>query len=409
MGFLGIRLSRQPIHGKGKLVHALLIMLIIMLTFFGLFANRFTLRGRQRFVFSKKILAYAMMVTAIFMSIYVRQIYKDYMNSELNLRDAVKLYSYMNITVATINFFTQMIMSKTAGEMMSTVPLFKTLNELHIESGAIRKSVMLALIKVLGFPLVLEFALVMQQRRNEPDAYWTWTLYKLFPMIISNFLNNCYFGAMIIAKNIVEAVNDRLKMVVDQVNCMQLPINREHYSKYYCIQRYCTLADELDDLAIKYKIICVKSTKYMALMSLSIILSLICHLLGITVGAFNQYYGIAESVIGGKQFDGFGALINLVFLTISLLEIALLTYVSNDILLVIRTTGTSLQEINLQNADWRFRQSVHAFALQINTIKYKIKPMGLLEMDISLMTSVLSAVASFTLILVQSDLSQRFK
>ncbi|XP_017956941.1 putative gustatory receptor 94a [Drosophila navojoa] len=409
MGFLGIRLSRQPIHGKGKLVHALLIILIIMLTCFGLFANRFTLRGRQRFVFSKKILAYAMMVTAIFTSIYVRQIYKDYMNSDLNLRDAVKLYSYMNITVATINFFTQMIMSKTAGEMMSTVPLFQTLNELHIESGAIRKSVMLALIKVLGFPLVLEIALVMQQRRNEPDAHWTWTLYKLFPMIISNFLNNCYFGAMIIAKNIAEAVNDRLKMVVDQVNSMQMPINREHYSKYYCIQRYCTLADELDDLAIKYKIICVKSTEYMALMSLSIILSLICHLLGITVGVFNQYYGIAESVIGGKQFDGFGALINLVFLTISILEIALLTYVSNDILLVIRTTGSSLQEINLQNADWRFRQSVHAFALQINTIKYKIKPMGLFEMDISLMTSVLSAVASFTLILVQSDLSQRFK
>ncbi|XP_023176839.2 putative gustatory receptor 94a [Drosophila hydei] len=409
MGFLGIRLSRQPIQGKGKLVHGLLIMLIIMLTLFGLFSNRFTLRGRQRYVFSKKIFAYSIMVTTIFMSIYVRQIYQDYINSQLNLRDAVKLYSYMNITVATINFFTQMIMSKTAGKMMSTVPLFKTLNELHIDSGAIRKSVMLALIKVLGFPLVMEFALVMQQRRNEPDVYWTWTLHKLFPMIISNFLNNCYFGAMIIATNIAEAVNERLKAVVDQVNFMQQALNRQLQSKYYRIQRYCTLADELDDLAIKYKIICVKSTEYMALMSLSIILSLICHLLGITVGVFNQYYGIAESIIVGKQFDGFGALINLVFLTISILEIGLLTYVSNDILNVIRTTGSSLQEINLQNADWRFRQSVHAFALQVNTIKYRIKPMGLFEIDISLITSVLSAVASFSLILVQSDLSQRFK
>ncbi|KAH8310757.1 hypothetical protein KR044_002896 [Drosophila immigrans] len=409
MGFFGIRLSRKPIKGSARIVHVLLVMLIFMLTLFGLFANRFTLRGRNRYIFSKKYLAYAMLITTIFTSIYVRQMYSDYTMSKLNLRDAVKLYSYMNITVAIINFVTQMIMSKTVAHMMSQVPLFETINSLPIDGRTVMTSVMLAMIKVLGFPFVMEVALIVQQKRNEPNLRWSWTLYLLFPMVISNFLNNCYFGAMIIVKNIMQALNSKLKAQVKQVNLMQHEKHKELFSKYHRIQRFCTLADELDELAAKYKMICRQSTDYMALMSLSIVLSLICHLLGITVGLYNQYYAIAESVIGKKPYDAFGAFINLVFLAISLLEIALLTYLSNDILSETQATGIILQEIHVDQADWRYQRSVHSFALLVVAIKYRIKPMGLFELDITLINSVLSAVASFSLILVQSDLSHRFK
>ncbi|XP_060650889.1 putative gustatory receptor 94a, partial [Drosophila nasuta] len=409
MGFFGIRLSRKPIRGTGQIVHFLLVTLIFMLTLFGLFANRFTLRGRHRYIFSKKYLAYAMLVTAIFTTIYVRQMYKDYTMSQLNLRDAVKLYSYMNIIVAIINFITQMIMSKTVARMMSGVPLFDTIESLPIDGRVVLTSVMLAMIKVLGFPFVMEMALIVQQKRNQPDLRWSWTLYTLFPMVISNFLNNCYFGAMIVIKNIIQALNDRLKLQVQQVNLMQNPKHKELYSKYYRIQRFCSLADELDVLAAQYKMICSQSTDYMALMSLSIVLSLICHLLGITVGVFNQYYAIAESAMGKKPYDAFGAFINLVFLSISILEIALLTYLSNDLLSETQATGIIIQEINVNEADWRYQRSVHSFSLLIISIKYRIKPMGLFEIDISLINSVLSAVASFSLILVQSDLSQRLK
>ncbi|XP_034488950.1 putative gustatory receptor 94a [Drosophila innubila] len=409
MVLFGIRFSRKPIRGTAKLVHVLLVTLIFMLTLFGLFANRFTLRGRSRFIFSKKYLAYALLVTTIFTSIYVRQMYLDYMTDQLNLRDAVKLYSYMNITVAIINFITQMLMSTTVARMMSNVPLFETLNSIHIDSRTIMTSVLMALIKVLGFPIVLEVALILQQKRNEPHLNWTWTLYNLFPMVISNFLNNCYFGAMIIAKNILEALNAKLKLQVQQVNLMQHEDNKKEYSKYYRTQRFCTLADELDDLSAKYKLICSQSTDYMGLMSLSIVLSLICHLLGITVGFYNQYYAIAEYVIGKKSYDAFGAFINLIFLIISILELALLTYLSNDVLVETRLTGIILQDMNVHEADWRYQQSVHTFTLQVVVIKYRIKPMGLFEIDISLINSMLSAIASFSLILVQSDLSQRFK
>lgn len=405
----GIRLSHVPIRGHARLIHVLLVTLVVLLTTFGLFGNRYTLQGRQRYVFSKKYLAYSMLITAIFTSIYVHQIYLDYINSKLNLRDAVNLYSYMNIIVAIINFFTQMVMSKRVARMMSSVPLFKTLNVIQIDGGTVIRSVGLAMIKVIVFPFIIELALIWQQKRYEPELRWTWTLFKLFPMIISNFLNNCYFGAMIIVKNIMKAINIRLKLQVHQVNLMEQDDSGKLYSRYYRIQQFCTMSDELDMLADKYKIICVQGKDYMALMSLSIVLSLICHLLGITVGVYNQYYAIAESVIGSKPYDGFGAFINLVFLTISVLEIALIAYLSDDMLSVAQDTGVILQEMHLEQVDWRYRQGVQAFTLLIDTIKFRIKPMGLFEVDLSLINSVLSTVASFSLILVQSDLSQRFK
>lgn len=405
----GIRLSHEPIHGPARLIHVLLVTLVVLLTTFGLFGNRYTLRGRQRYVFSRKYLAYSMLITATFTSIYLHQMYLDYTSSQLHVRDAVKLYSYMNITVAIINFFTQMVMSKRVAELMSKVRLFETLNEIEIDGGTVMRSVGLAMVKVIVFPFIIEMALIWQQQRYEPEVRWTWTLFKLFPMIISNFLNNCYFGAMIIVKNIMNSVNLRLKLQVQQVNLMEKDKQGKHYSKYYRTHRFCAMADEMDMLADKYKIMCVQGKDYMALMSHSIVLSLICHLLGITVGVYNQYYAIAESVIGNKSYDGFGALINLVFLTISVLEIALIAYLSDDLLAQTQWTGAILQEMPLEQVDWRYRQGVHAFTLLIDTIKFRIKPMGLFEIDLSLINSVLSAVASFSLILVQSDLSQRFK
>ncbi|EDV94695.1 putative gustatory receptor 94a [Drosophila grimshawi] len=410
MASFGIsRLSRRPIRGQAKLIQMLLALLISVLTLFGLFAIRYNRRGRQRFVSSRKYLAYAIMVTVLFSSIYVRQMYEDYMKSQLNLHDAVKLYSYMNITVAIINFVTQMLVSDRVAKMMSNVPLFTTLDEFQLDKDTVRNSVVAALVKGIGFPLAIEIALILQQRRHEPDLNWAWSLYKLLPMVISNLLNSCYFGAMIITKNIVEALNERLNMQVQQVNLLQHDQQKKLHSNYYRIQRYCSLADQIDVLAEKYHIICTQSEKYMALMSLSIVLSLICHLLGITIGFFDQYYAIAESVIGRKPYDAFGALINLMFLGISIAEIGLLTYVSNDILVATQSTGSILEHLQLQQVDWRYQQSVHAFSLQVIAIKFKITPMGLFEIDISLITSILSTVATFSVILVQSDLSQRFK
>lgn len=73
-----------------------------------------------------------------------------------------------------------------------------------------------------------------------------------------------------------------------------------------------------------------------------------------------------------------------------------------------KETGDLLQRINLEHADVRFKQAVDALWLEVNTIKYKLMPMGLLELDGSLINKIFSTVAGFLLFLIQNDLTQRF-
>ena len=56
-------------------------------------------------------------------------------------------------------------------------------------------------------------------------------------------------------------------------------------------------------------------------------------------------------------------------------------------------TGIILQRVSLLNADIRFKQTVEAFSLHIFLAKYKIMPMGLWEINMSLMHDVSIALA----------------
>ncbi|XP_017082782.2 putative gustatory receptor 94a [Drosophila eugracilis] len=392
-----------------RMVKFLTITLIVFMTGFGLLANRYRHGRRERFRFSKAYLAYAMLWTITFSLVYGRQIYKEYLQGQINLKDAITLYSYMNITVAVINFVTQMMLSNHVAKMMSRVPFFDTLKTLRLDSKSLYKSVSVAFVKTLFFPLTLEVAFILQQRRQHPEMSMIWTFYRLFPLVISNLLNNCYYGAMVVVKEMLNAVNASLESQLHEVNLLQRKDQLKLYSKYYRMQRFCFLADKLDKLAHSYRLIYVHSGKYLTPMALSMILSLVCHLLGITVGFYSLYYAIADTFIMGKPYDGLGSLINLVFLTISVAEITLLSHLCNHLLIATRKSAIILQEMNLRHADCRYRQAVHDFTMLVTVTKFQIKPLGLYELDMQLISNVFTAVSSFLLILVQADLTQRFK
>ncbi|KAH8292116.1 hypothetical protein KR054_005251 [Drosophila jambulina] len=392
-----------------RMVKMLTITLVVFMTVFGLLANSYHPRSRERFRFNKLYLAYAMLWTIAFSTVYGRQIYKEYSQGQINLKDAITLYSYMNITVAVINYVTQMMISHHVAKMMSRVPFFQTLKTLRLDSRSLYTSITLAMVKTIAFPLTLEVAFILEQRRTHPEVSLIWTLYKLFPLVISNLLNNCYFGAMIVVNEMLKALNRQLEAQQQEVNLLQREDQLKLTTAYYRMQRFCSLADELDRLAGTYKVIYFHAGKYLTPMSLSMILSLICHLLGITVGFYSIYYSVADALIAGKPFDGLGALISAVFLTISLSEITMLTHLCNNLLVATKRSVLILQEMDLRHADCRYRQSVHAFTLLVTVTKFKIKPLGLYELDMQLISNVFSAVASFLIILVQADLSQRFR
>ncbi|XP_067618723.1 putative gustatory receptor 94a [Eurosta solidaginis] len=389
---------------KGKIV---LNIVVISFMLFGLAAHYISLR-ELRFYNSKIITLYSLMIALTFTIIYGNSMWGDLQTNQWDLKNAVKLYSYMNIVASVINYLTAIILSRVFVCYFNSVQLFGYIKFFKISGKMVIDSVRIVFLKSFLIPTIYEATLVVQQIHNDSSINLLLTLHTLLPMIISQVFPNLFFIALVTCKMLMVTLNERLGEIVKEVNFMQSAAQMRIQKPYYRMQRYCELADRLDTLAQKYRLICQHTTKYVQLLAAPLIYSLLCNLCGITCGCFTQYLAIADTLVNNEPYDVFNVIINAVFLGISIIEVLLQGQISNENRLKVQETGIILQRIKLTHADERFKQAVEEFSLLILVVKYKIQPFGLLEINISLVQHVISAVTSFLLILVQSDLTQRF-
>ncbi|XP_030370416.1 putative gustatory receptor 97a [Scaptodrosophila lebanonensis] len=383
------------------------IVTIFLNTLYGLFLCRFKNR-REKFVFSKPVAIYCVVVASAFAAFYVRNIYENYINGLLKMRDTVLLYLDMNVGLCLINYVTQWAMTWEVTAFQKTIPIIETLNSFNMDMASIWRIFIVSAIKMWGFPVVVGVVLILQQGRSSLTFSVMRASQTLFPLIVGNQLNNSFFGSVVVAKVVLTACNKELRKVLLEVNMMQTPLQMRLNKPYYRMKRFCELADYLDDLALRYTIAITRSMDYLRLTALSLICSLLINLVGFTVGFFNQYQAIADHFINGKPYDLIYEFTHFVFLLVPFLEIALLARVSNSVVEDTLETGNLLQRFDLQYADVRFRQVVETFWLQQRTIKYKLLPLGVIELNVGLVTKMMSAVTSFLLILIQTDLTLKF-
>ncbi|KAH8356117.1 hypothetical protein KR200_012190 [Drosophila serrata] len=406
--FLPRQFRRWKHHSQ--LVFVCLSITIMVNTLYGFYPGLFSLK-RRKFVFSKVIAAYCFAVASIFLLFYIWHIYKEVSERFISLRHTIETYCYMNVAVCLINFITQWPIIKPVLQFQNSVPLFEVLNSFDIPMMLVWRAFIYAVLKILVCPLVEYITLILYQRRAQPDLSWTSfaNIRTMLPLIVSNQINNCFFGGLVIANSIVAAINKKLLSIVKEANMLQTPGQMNLQKPYYRMRRFCDLADELDELAKKYGLTAWYSKEYLRFTDWSMILSMLSmNLIGITLGLYNQYLTIADYYINEESFDLFLAIDQLVFLTVPFMEIFMVARISNQMLQETRRTGDLLQRFDLQHADIRFKQVVNAFWLQVSTIDYKLMPLGLLELNTSLVNTVFSAVIGYLLILIQSDLTLRF-
>ncbi|XP_016996306.2 putative gustatory receptor 97a [Drosophila takahashii] len=395
-------------------LHTKLVMICVYSTVFlnilyGVYLGRFSFR-RKKFVFSKGVTIYGFIVASIFGICYVWNIYREISTGQIGGRHTIGIYCYMNVLVCLFNYVTQWEKTLQIIRFQNSVPLFKVLDSLDISAMIVWRAFIYSVLKILICPLIGYTTLTLYQRRIQPDLQWTSlaTARTMLPLIVSNQINNCFFGGLVIANLIVAAVNNKLHGIVKEANMLQSPVQMNLQKPYYRMRRFCELADCLDELAEKYSLTAGCSRNYLRFTDWSMVLSMLMNLIGITMGFYNQYLAIADYYINEEPFDLFLAIVLLVFLAVPFLELVMVARISNQTLLETRRTGDLLQRFDLQHADSRFKQVVNAFWLQVVAIDWKLMPLGLLELNTSLVNKVFSAVTGFLLILIQSDLTLRF-
>ncbi|XP_037946425.1 putative gustatory receptor 94a [Teleopsis dalmanni] len=393
-----------------KLVQLIVILIISLLTLLGLHISYFS-RAEKKFIFSKVLLCYSIAVLSVFTLFYGEQFLYDYNANLIALKNVGKLHTYMNVAAVIASYISMVALVVPTIEFLQRVKLFELITYFEAGKKVFTTAATLVLTKTIAFQVAIGLVSVIRFYRNDAnnkDDSLVRTLFLLLPSIIASLLPNCFFGAIVVSGLLFSILNERLQNIVNEVNCLQTDLQMKLQKPYYRMHRFCDLADNMDVLTEKFILICVDSIKYFDLVAVPFICSLVCNLFGITVGFFTQYLAIVETLVNEESYDAFNAITNSVFLVVSICDIALQAYMCNKSVMTVRNTSIILQHMNITHVDIRFKQSAETFSALLLVTKYKTEPLGFLQIDMSLVHDVLSAVTSFLLILIQSDLSLRF-
>ncbi|XP_041565012.1 putative gustatory receptor 97a isoform X2 [Drosophila elegans] len=334
--------SLLPCRYRHLKLHTQVVMLCVYVSVFlnilyGVYLGRFSLR-RKKFLFSKVVTIYSIFVATIFGTYYIWNIYKELYAGQISSRHTIGIYCYMNVFVCLFNYVTQWVLTGQIIRFQNKIPLFKVLNSLDMSVKIVWKAVTLTILKIFICPLIGYITLILYQKRTQPDSQWTslTTVKTMLPLIVSNQINNCFFGSLVIANAIVAAINQTVHVIVKEANRMQSPVQINLNKPYYRMRRFCELADRLDELAEKYCLTAGCSKRYFRFTDCSMVLSMLMNLIGITMGVYNQYLAIADYYINEEPFDLFLAIVLLIFLAVPFLELVMVARISNQTLLEVR-------------------------------------------------------------------------
>ncbi|EDV92810.1 putative gustatory receptor 97a [Drosophila grimshawi] len=370
---------------------------------YGLYPGRFCWKQNQ-FVFNKLLGIYCLAVATFFGIFYGNRIWEDYDNGKIDLRNPIQIYCYMNACVGLFNYVTQWTIMPEILSFQNSIPLFSTINFLNISMRSAGRPLVLACLKWFGCPLLLQLTLTLYHSQQN----WMITLKIMIPIYLANQINNCFFGSMVMAELVIAEINNKLRSIVAEVNRLQTPSEMILQKRFYRMQRFCDLADRVDELKNKYTMSTGYSIAYLELTAFSLVVSMAINLISTTLGCYTLYQAVADHLLLEQPYNVIQSLVHLVFIVVPFTEMYLLARISQKAIEQAKETGNMLQQINQEHADIRFKQVVDAFWLDVSLIKYKLVPMGLFELNNSVTNIILSTVAGFLLFLIQNDLTLRF-
>ena len=311
-------------------VKFLIGLLIFICTFIGLNNTMYSFRTK-RFYVNYGFILWAIISMIIFGVIYIRIFYNEIVSKTFDLNSAVNLYYYMNVMAAFINYISQLRISKPSCDYFNTSKLFEVLEYFTIEAIINQSIIWMVFTKIIIFPLAIESTLILRHLRNEDnEKSLLWTIYTLYPLVMSNIVPNCFFGVMVVCRQAINALNSDLEKLLKEANLLQRAEQMHLHKNFYRMQKFCNMADKLDELSLIFNLICSQTISYMKLAEIPLLASLVCNLFGVTAGLFQQYYAVAGTFINDDEYDAFDALTNGVFLVISFLEIAMFSLVADQ-------------------------------------------------------------------------------
>ncbi|KAH8395891.1 hypothetical protein KR215_009345 [Drosophila sulfurigaster] len=386
------------------------VVMLFLNCLYGFYPARFSLKHKQ-FRLSKAMMIYCLTVATIFGLFYVQHIWQEFFSGQIDQRDAIKIYCYMNACGSLLHYLYQWSICVRVRELLNQTSIFAVINYFDVTVLSMARHMVPVFIKIFIFPLVMNVTLLVYHQhlqQQHSQLSWLTTSTTMLPIIAGSQLNNCYFCSIVISKAIFKQINVLLAEMLTEVNRLQTPAEMSLHKPFYRMQRFCDLADRLDELADKYALVNDYCQGLLEFGCFSMVTTMSINLCNTTLGCYVQYQAFVDTIMLEKPYDIAQAVAHFVFLVLPFLEILLLANETQELIDEARKAGYLLQRMNLEHADVRFKQEVDFFWLEVRTVEFKLMPMGFLELDGSIVNKMYSTVAGFLLFLIQNDLTVRF-
>lgn len=270
---------------------------------------------------------YCFVVAMIFGAFYVQNVWMEFRSGQIDQRDAIKIYCYMNACGGLLHYFYQWSISVQIVDLLNQMSLFRVINYFSVSVVSMVRAMLLVLVKIFGFPLLMQLTLVFHH-----ELSWTSTIKTMIPIIAGSHLNNCFFCSVVIARAILSHINKLLSEILSEVNRLQTPLEMLLHKPFYRMQRFCDLADQLDELATKYALVHFYCQGHLGFACFSLVISMGINLFSTTLGCYVQYQAFVDYVMLETPYDVPQALSHFVFLALPFLEIVLLANESQQLL-----------------------------------------------------------------------------
>lgn len=314
-----------------KITFILIGITLLQNNLYGLLPCRYSVK-RRKFLISHSLAIYCFCASTTIAVYYLRLIWMEYMGGHIDPRDPIKIYCYMNVFVALLNYVTQWAKIRPIVDFLNNIPLYTTINYFSISFASVGHALMLTTLKMFAFPFLMQFTLVLYQKHRYPDYSWIQTSAIMIPIVLSNQIINCFFAAMVISRVLLIKINEQLREILIEVNRLHEPVDFLVQKSYFRMQRFCDLADRVDELASKYTQVTNSTNGYLLIASISLVISMGVNLFSTTLGFYTQYQSLADLIMTEESYDVPRALANFVFLAVPFLEIVLLARVSQEII-----------------------------------------------------------------------------
>ncbi|XP_059623004.1 putative gustatory receptor 97a [Phlebotomus argentipes] len=255
---------------------------------------------------------------------------------------------------------------------------------------------------------------------TNPLQMWYSCFVFMCPYFIQTFAGNFFYMGVLRVQLYLKIINESLTRAIEEMK------NIRHLSQFNQMSEYCRKSDLIDQLSIFHCEACGMMRKFTSIYASQMLILIIIAFFNTLAQLYYLYFTIKMNLMGQQRTDWSISLYSILFSYFQYVDLFFHVKTSMETMQESQRTGKLLHNLPVLHADERLKKSVsliathwpngrqfnrschfqvNIFSIQIVQDKLDITICGMFPLDFTLITSSVSSLIGFLIIMIQFDLA----